>query len=80
VPQVRFGEPGAPVQFLMGFCWETDYCRVELSRRHLKPNSLLVLTANRLHISPALAHMTYVVGCIHLDLKSVWIVELEGFF
>jgi len=26
-----------------------------------------------------LAHVTYVVGCIHLDLESIRIVELEGF-
>jgi hypothetical protein len=29
---------------------------------------------------PALAHMTHVIGCIHLDLKSVWIIKLKGFF
>jgi hypothetical protein len=29
---------------------------------------------------PALAHVTYVVGCVHLNLEPIRIVELEGFF
>jgi len=30
--------------------------------------------------SQVLAHVTHVIGSVHLDLKSVWIIELEGFF
>ena len=28
----------------------------------------------------ALAHVTYVIGSVHLDLKSIRIIELERFF
>ena len=42
------------------------------------PSELLELLA-RLVQYPALAHMTYVIGSVHLDLKSIRIIELERF-
>jgi hypothetical protein len=40
----------------------------------------IVLDAQTFFSISGLAHMTHVIGSIHLDLKSVWIIELEGFF
>src|SRR5260370_41142739 len=73
-PKTVFGEisPSLPHSDIWPVTPESDQCREAR-------NPFGVPTTLRQQVQKLTAHMTLVIGCIHLNQESIWIPELKRF-